>query len=642
MTPRWIAESLNRKFALVVFTAMAIASLLFLLFFVGIYQRQLERERSAASLQVNRLLQASLENAMLKRDLGGLRQIVERLGAQEDIRQVMITNPRGEVRFSSHPDLLGQELAWAPEEGGFDRTAGTSDTELATLFTVNEQGHEVLRSVNPVRNKEPCTECHGAVLENPVNGVLFVDYDAAPVLMNARNSALLLAGSGGLVALVTLAVAAWFLRRSVLSPIERLAYASRSLAGGRLDARVAVKGRDELGRLGDTFNEMARKLQRIQQEIRHHEQFLQGFIDAIPDGVRVIDQDFKIVNANRAYREQLGLGPTEVVGRPCYKSSHNREQPCPPTLVTCPLHELQRSDEPIKAIHQHIRKDGTALQVEVYAAPMTVRVNGDDQVMIVESVRDLTSHIKISQEQRLAEMDQLASGVAHEIHNPLASIRLALQAALRTKECQQEEIEQIFDYLTTMDGEIDQCIDITERLLKLGEPPGERPELVEINAAIADTLSLLRYEAESLGVTLETDLDVSEPRVLAADSEVRMLVLNVTQNAFHAMPEGGRLRVTSSLRGNRVLMTFEDTGVGIAPGDLMYIFDPFFSHRADGARGTGLGLTICRSIVERYNGTVDVESQVGEGTKFVITLPNVETLDESVGHGYREPEHFGC
>ena len=103
-----------------------------------------------------------------------------------------------------------------------------------------------------------------------------------------------------------------------------------------------------------------------------------------------------------------------------------------------------------------------------------------------------------------------------------------------------------------------------------------------------------------------------------------MVVLNLMQNAFHAMPNGGSLAVTGRVSGARVHLEFSDTGVGIEPGRLEQIFDPFHSRRADGVSGTGLGLTISLAIVKRYHGDITVESDVGKGSIFTVVLPNAD------------------
>jgi signal transduction histidine kinase len=181
------------------------------------------------------------------------------------------------------------------------------------------------------------------------------------------------------------------------------------------------------------------------------------------------------------------------------------------------------------------------------------------------------------------------------------------------------------DYLLMVDGEIDRCINVTERLLKLGMTPPATAQLVAVNPAVEDTLSLLAWEAGEDKVSITTHLEIPTPRIMATDSELRAVVLNLAQNAIHAMPNGGRLIVSTQHDGEQVEMVFEDTGVGITAEDAPHVFDPFFSHRADGQSGTGLGLSICRSIIEGYGGKIEFDSQPGRGSRFVVRLPEAST-----------------
>ena len=481
------------------------------------------------------------------------------------------------------------------------------------------------RSINPVHNKPACAQCHGTVADNPINGVLIVDSDARAIRGQAWTTAFSLVGSGAIVMLFAVAGGWWFMRRLVLSPVRELMRVSRLLTQGHLEARVRMRGNDELAQLGQTFNHMADSVQQGMRRVREKEAFQQGLIDAIPDGIRVIDNDYTIVAANKTYCEQMQKDPDEVINVHCHVSSHNRKDPCPPTLVTCPLHEVTKSREPVKTIHTHTRADGSVFEVEVYAASMQIKVDDDDREYIVESVRDLEKQIEFSLEQKLATLGQLATGIAHEIRNPLASVRLALQSSLRAMETgKSEDLGEVGEYLRCVDKEIDTCIDVTERLLRLSEPLSEQPQLVSVNEAIEDTLSLLAHEAARCGVTISKRLDRADVRVMGAASELRMIVFNLVQNAFHAMPNGGRLQVVCRAEGEWAQMIFQDTGVGVRPEDIQHIFEPFFSRRADGVKGTGLGLSICRSIVDRYSGRISLDKPTGSGARFVVELANAD------------------
>lgn len=608
----WMRSRLGRKLSLSLGGILVVSSLVFLVAFVALYQARLVDERAQASEQVNLLLQASLENAMLKRDLDGLRDVVGRLGTQEGIRSVMILNPAAEVRFSSEAAQLGQRFESASDPACARCHASSKDERANTAFLNDERGFPVLRSVNVVRNREPCTECHGPIEGNPVNGVLIVDYDAAGIKRQALLGALALSGSGGIVLLCVILGVGVLLNRFVLRPVSALADASDKLSQGQLGARVAWRSDDELGRLASGFNAMADRVQTSIDALAHRERFLQSLMDSVPDGIRVIDQDYRIVRANRAYCEQLGRDMAEVVDRPCYDSSHGRSEPCAPTLVTCPLVALRDGPSSIKCRHRHIRANGDEVFVEVTAARMEA-----DEPLVVEAIRDLDQQMRHSQAQRLSEIGQLATGVAHEVRNPLASILLGLDAI--QKQLGEDGAGSIHDYIDLVNREIAKCIDVTERLLRLSAPPGEQADLVPLNDVVRDVITLLSFEAEqsdvSVRIALEDDL-----RVLASNSEMRMVLLNLVQNAFHAMNDGGSLIIEGRSKNGVIRLSLSDTGVGIHPDDIAMIFQPFWSRRADGVEGTGLGLAISHAILQRWGGDIEVTSEVGRGTTFTIRM----------------------
>lgn len=612
----WIAARLNRKFLLGTFSGLLLVSIIFLLLFLGMYREQMERIRSEGAIQVTRLLQVSLEQAMLLRNLDMLETIVAQLGRLEGVAGVSIVNRTGEIRFSSVPDKRGEILVLGCGGCGFDPARSR---DAFSFFLEDESGVRILRNVNPVRNKEACKECHGPADRNPINGTLVVDLDAEPIESYARETALILVGAGVLAVFANLLGGWWFIQRFVISPVQRLSETSGRLSRGDLAARVRIGGRDELYRLGRVFNAMAENLQGSLRELREKEDFLQGLVDAVPDGIRVIDRDFNIVLANRAYREHLGLGEHSLAGTPCYRSSHGLADPCVPTLVTCPLHEIGKERRTLKTMHRHRRADGERVAVEIYAAPLQLADGGD---LIVESIRDLEEVVHHDHGRKLAEIGQLAAGVAHEIHNPLASIRIALDALIRKKDRGQMEVPaQIAGFLELVDEQIRQCIDITERLLKLSMFAGAHLHLVDINRAAKDMLSLLSWEAEENRIRTRERFDPSQPTVMANESDLRMIVLNLLQNAFHAMPEGGELRVTTRADAAGVALEVADTGVGIPQDAQQFIFDPFFSRRADGVAGTGLGLSIALALVKRCGGRIEVDSEPGRGSTLTVVFP---------------------
>lgn len=639
----WITKSLSRKLIFGLAAIMCLASLLFLVIIALLYFNELKTERATASMQINLLLQASLENAMLKRDLPGLTTIIDRLGAQKHVRRVMIVNPQRKVRFSSDRTMLQTILS--PKALGNCPSCQPRRPEVKNAlprtparFMIADERGDLMRSVNPIFNRPPCSVCHGKLQQHPVNGVLIIDYEAGSLWQKTLMAALVLALCGVVLIVLALIAVHRFLQRAVIHPVQQLNEASTRIASGQAQVHVSCQNHDELFQLCEAFNNMARQLDTTLAELRAGKTFMQKLIDAIPDGIRVIDQNFRIIMANRAYAKQQGLALSETNRSLCYQSSHGRTTPCPPSLVTCPLYELREEGQELKIMHHHKRCVATGktghkeeqpaqFHVEISAAALETEQPGEKgknrkNLFVVEAIRDLEREVRVTQEQRLSELGKLASGVAHEIHNPLGSVRIGLQALLA--EADRQKLDPEFrDYMHMVDGEVDKCIEVTKRLLDLSQPPSRNEQLVCLSRIIPDVVSLLKYDAEKKNIRLVTDLEAGQMRVLGTDSEMRMVILNLVQNAFHAMPDGGELTIHGLTDDQEVCIIFTDTGLGIEPDDLKYIFDPFFSRRADRISGTGLGLTICKSIIERFRGHIEVSSELGKGTVFRIFLPRV-------------------
>lgn len=614
-----LRTSLAARLAVTLVAQLVVVSVVFLGGFVALYRSSLQAERTQAAEKVGLLLQASLENAMLKRDIDGLREIVDRLGALDDIVSVMILDPSGEVRFASRRERLGGRFDLAATALCPDCRVGEHGIAVGAAF-VGDDGREILRSVKTVANHQPCTQCHGPVADRPFNGVLVIDHAAEGLRREAARSAALLAGSGAIV-LLSLVLGTWLLlRNAVTRPVGRLAGVARALEGGDLEARVAPEGGDEIAELGRSFDRMAERLSKTLGDVREREDFLQAVLDAVPDGIRVIDRDFRIIRANRAYGTMVGLTPSEIVGKTCHALGRCREEPCVPTLVTCPLVELTHVGDSIK-FNDHHRCGENEIAVEVAAASLMLADHDGVRSVVVEAIRDLEAMAQVSHEQKLSEIEQLATGVAHEIRNPLASIGLGLRAALYDIET--GEIVEAKAALRLIEPEIERCIGITSAILKLATPTGAGFDLMNLDEVVRDCMTLLSYEVARVGVRIDLRLEKGL-RIVGSDGDMRMVVINLAQNAIHAMPDGGTLTIVATREDGFAVLSVDDTGVGIRPEDLDHIFMPFWSRRADGVHGTGLGLAICRNIVRRVGGTLTVTSTLGQGSRFTMRVPDAD------------------
>lgn len=614
----WFAAPLARRLILVMSLALFLASGLLLYGSYVVSRQALQTEHEASARRLARLFEASLRTAMLRRDLTGLSEILQQLGSIPGVRSASLLHVGGEIRFASREGDKGRvEPGWV---AGLCLTpsCAASPPKLEYL----DAGSGLLRIAYPIRNQPRCGICHGPIEARPVNGVLVMELQPSQALDEpAMASHMVWLLPVGLSALGVMAVMIWWLvRREVLKPVTQLAAVARRVTEGDMSARSGSLHGGELGQLGEQLDAMTSRLGDMLERSRQQQAFLQALVDAAPDPMAVIGEDYRITLANKAYAQLLDQAPGSLLGRTCHAASRGLNEPCATTLVHCPLAELRAKPEPLRTVMTLQKADGSPVSVEIHAAPL---IAPDGQRLMVEVIRSLDAQVRFSQEQRLSAVGLLANGVAHEIHNPLASIRLALQASLRGLRQGSMEAEEITEYLELVDAEIDRCVLTTKRLMNLSQPPGD-PIPVNLKAAMDDVLALLAEEARSSRAVVIQAYAVAEPMVLGDQAELRQIGLNLIQNAFHAMPDGGELRIGLDCQGEDYCFSVQDQGVGIPHEEQPLIFMPFFSRRADGQRGSGLGLAICKAIIDRYGGRITVESEPGQGSTFRVFLKRAD------------------
>ncbi|MBR4127829.1 MAG: hypothetical protein IKR09_09680, partial [Alphaproteobacteria bacterium] len=261
---------------------------------------------------------------------------------------------------------------------------------------------------------------------------------------------------------------------------------------------------------------------------------------------------------------------------------------------------------------------------EVYHAPLYLNAAklqfgaGKEDYYIIEAFHDLSNDVLFSHQQKLSAVGMLASSVAHEMRNPLGSVRLIVENILDKMDTRPLSKPDLKHYLTLVGDQISLCINVTSRLLKLARKNEKADSPVDLNEVVTETSALLEYEAKKIGVEIIVRESDKPAVISAADAEMRMIVVNLMQNAFHDMPDGGKMEIKVQAGDEYVKLDFSDTGVGIEPENLPRIFEPFFSKRMsqDKNEGSGLGLSIVKTIMEEAGGTISVESTVGKGTTF--------------------------
>lgn len=247
---------------------------------------------------------------------------------------------------------------------------------------------------------------------------------------------------------------------------------------------------------------------------------------------------------------------------------------------------------------------------------------------------------RMKERDRLAALGQMAAGLAHEIRNPLGSIKGAAQFLQPV--AQQPSDPATKEFLDIIVEEVNRLNNIVSQFLDYARPYRGDQNPLDVNDVVRKTLQLLEKEEGASNVEITTNLLDGLPPVRADAEQLRQVFLNLAINALQAMPQGGKLHVTSSLRRSTrrgaaaafLEVRFRDTGVGIPTSDLRSLFIPFFTTKE---KGTGLGLPISQRIVENHGGTIEVRSQPGTGSTFTVLLPVEADAYASYADGKRGP-----
>ena len=227
---------------------------------------------------------------------------------------------------------------------------------------------------------------------------------------------------------------------------------------------------------------------------------------------------------------------------------------------------------------------------------------------------------QVSRAEKLASIGRLAAGVAHEINNPLTGV-LTFAHLLRQKPHMSAEDCEDLDLII---HETTRAAEIVRGLLDFAR---ERPIMMEpldLNDVARRTLRLIANQKKFEHIVIEEALHDSLPEVCGDMNQLQQVLLNLSLNACTAMPDGGRLTVKTTAVDDRVVLGVSDTGCGIKEELLERIFEPFFTTQPVG-KGTGLGLSVTFGIIEQHHGTIEVHSQEGQGSTFMISLPAVKT-----------------
>ena len=464
-------------------------------------------------------------------------------------------------------------------------------------------------------------------------------YRAVPlaVLQAPVNRFLLSVMAGGLIVLLLVLGLAVVAAHQFTRPIYQLREAARGLAAGDASVSVEITTNDELEDLAGEFSAMADALTRHRQGLEHlvtkRTQALQeahaelaGILEHSADAIVGLDHEGHIRVWNAGATSLFGYAATEAVGQewtsvlPIPGGDPNGEE----AFIR---RELAERGAVVNLQTKRVPKDGLPFPVSLTQSAIRDRDGRPlGSSLIFRDTRaqaKLESHMRRSD--RLAAVSLMAAGLAHELNNPLGIV------GNRIEIMQQEVRERCPDCflerdLTVLREHTERMSEVTRDLLAFAHESEDSPVPVAMDTVVCRVAKLLDHVYSARNVRLECIESQGVPAVTGSETALETVCMNLLLNALDATPPGGTVsvRTRSTHDGDAVELEVRDTGPGVPPELEHKIFEPFFTTKGTG-RGTGLGLAVCRSLVERHGGRIWVDGRNGGGGQFLVSLPTRST-----------------
>ena len=559
-------------------------------FFKEYYIKAVTTQLKSNSLLIRDIIKADIQ----EKDIEKLNLVTKRLGREINTRLTII-NPEGMVlgdseenpqKMENHSDRPEIKEAIKGRIGKSSRYSTTLKKDMMYLaLPIKDDAYRV---IGAVRVSIPLDE-----LENRVGQIYRI------------------IGWGGLLAVTISLGISFALARRVSRPISQMAQAAKMISKGDLSRRIREDSRDEVGDLAYSFNRMSEELQRQMGDLAREVSEKEALLSSMIEGVLAIDRDEHVILINQAAQRMLELGPDDALGKFHWEVIRNSE-------INNLFKEVLKTKEQKEIKLQIGPLDERAFMV--YAAP--IRAWGGNILGVVAVFHDVTE-IRRLEKVRM----EFVANVSHELRTPLTSIKGFVETLKRGAI---DERENAVNFLDIIERHTDRLNQLITDLLDLSRvETGKKkmdfqPIKVEelINRAVSHFMEISNKNRPKIKYNIPSDL----PMVLADEEGIETVLKNLLDNAVKYTPKRGEINITSTDKDDYIEIAVVDNGIGIPSRDLPRIFERFYC--VDKARsrelgGTGLGLSIVKHIIEAHGGTVGVESEVGEGSRFTFTLSKV-------------------
>lgn len=352
--------------------------------------------------------------------------------------------------------------------------------------------------------------------------------------------------------------------------------------------------------------------------LENMEIYTDNVIHSMPAGLLTIDNDRRIVSANRNAQDYLGLAEKDLIGKTFAELMATND--CPLDLLL--NEEKEFNDLPVDCL----RHDNVTIPLKVSAS--CLRDRNDDLRGMVLTLRDQREiramEEAVERSRRHAALGRMAAGIAHEVRNPLGTLRGFAQYFSRLEATDSKAQE----YADLMIGEVDRLNRTVSALLQFSRPREPEMKPFDLCPLLKRAVTMIQADADNQQVMIDLLLP-DAPLELTADPDlIQQVLLNLLQNSLGATSAGDQITLSAICRESVIELVVRDSGKGLSAEELSKMFDPFYTTRKD---GTGLGLAVVQQIVEQHNGQIEVESLEDHGTCITVTLPMNRGPHDNIG-----------
>lgn len=400
-------------------------------------------------------------------------------------------------------------------------------------------------------------------------------------------------------------------------PLKAMIKATAELKDGNLEKEINYQAEDEIGDLIDNFYDMASHMQLYRRDLYKLKEFQESILESIKEAMVVINRSNEIQSINAALEQYLSRD------REFYLKSKIDDIAMFQNLEMSFWNNIKNDQKyTIKEYSYNNNNKNYIFNLRIYPLHNNYQLTG--AVIILE---EITKRVELEKQlllnDKLTSIGRFTAGIAHEINNPVAAISNFVETMLFD-----EEKEENIAYLKSIRSETDRITSIVNGLLNFSRQSKSEFGLVDVREVIELSLKICHYQKNYKEFKIEKEFCEDIPYIMGNFNQLQQVFINIITNAFQSMLKGDKLNISIEVTADKSVLKiiFKDNGSGIEPQYLQKIFDPFFTTKEEG-KGVGLGLSIGYGIIKNHGGDITVDSKVGSGSKFIVTLPIYQYKD---------------